>query len=83
MKTKVVSSSTLTVEIEAVLNGRPLTYLCADVTDPEPLTPSHLLYGCCITTIPHLEVGDNEKHPPVNEETLSLMMISVVRLPVL
>ena len=33
---------TLTVEIEAVLNKRPLTYLCADVTDPEPLTPSPL-----------------------------------------
>ena len=31
---------TLTVEIEAVLNNRPLTYSCADVTDPEPLTPS-------------------------------------------
>ena len=33
------------MEIEAVLNDRPLTYLCADVTDPEPPTPSHLLYG--------------------------------------
>ena len=75
MKTKAASSSTLTVEIEAVLNGRALTYLCADITDPEPLTPSHLLYGWHITTLPHLEVKDDEKHPPVNEETLSLMMI--------
>jgi len=36
---------TLVVEIEAVLNDRPLTYLSSDVTDPELLTPSHLLYG--------------------------------------
>ena len=64
MKTKVASSSTLTVEIEAVLNGRPLTYLCADVTDPEPLTPSHLLYGWRITTLPHLEVEDDEMTDP-------------------
>ena len=76
MKTKVASSSTLTVEIEAILNGRPLTYLCTDVTDPEPLMPSHLLYGWRITTLPDLEVEDDEKHPPVNKETsLSLMMI--------
>ena len=48
------------MEIEAVLNDRPLTYLCADVTDPEPLTPSHLLYGWRITTLPHVEVEDDE-----------------------
>ena len=46
---------TLVVEIEAVLNDRPLTYLSADIDDPEPLTPSHLLYGRRITALPHLE----------------------------
>ena len=45
----------LVVEIEAVLNDRPLTYLSADVEDQEPLTPSHLLYGRCITTLSYLE----------------------------
>ena len=37
------------VEIEVVLNDRPLTYLSADITDPEPLTPSYLLCGKHIT----------------------------------
>ena len=36
---------TLAVEIEGVLNDRPLTYLPTDIDDPHPLTPSHLLYG--------------------------------------
>ena len=48
------------MEIEAVLNDRLLTYLCADVTEPEPLMPSHPLYGWCITTLPHLEVEDDQ-----------------------
>ena len=39
--------STLLVEIEAVINSRPLTYLSAEDLD-EPLTPSHFL--CAWTT---------------------------------
>ena len=35
---------TLVVEMEAILNDRPITYLSIDVTD-EFLTPSHLLNG--------------------------------------
>ena len=37
------SLQTLVVEIEAHLNNRPLTYVCSDFNDPQPLTPSHLL----------------------------------------
>ena len=55
----------LVVEIEAVLNDRPLTYLSADVNDPEPLTPSHLLYGRCIITLPHLQFEDDELTDPM------------------
>ena len=36
---------TVIVEIEAVLNDQPLTYVSADLRDLEPLTPSHLLCG--------------------------------------
>jgi len=40
---------TLVVEIEATLNDRPLTHVSCDVTDTEPVTPAHLLYGRRIT----------------------------------
>ena len=36
---------TMVVEIEAVLNNRPLTYTSSDVDNPQPLTPAYLLYG--------------------------------------
>ena len=41
------------VEIEAMSNDRPLTYVSPDLTDPQPLTPSHLLYGRRIRSVPH------------------------------
>ena len=49
---------TVIVEIEAVLNDRPLTYVSADLKDPEPLTPSHLLCGRRITSLPHMIMDD-------------------------
>ena len=47
------SLQTIIVEIEAHLNIRPLTYVSSDLNDLEPLTPSHLLYGRVIDTLPH------------------------------
>ena len=44
---------TIVVEIEAVLNDRPITYVSTDVRDVEPLTPAHLLCGRRITSLPH------------------------------
>ncbi len=43
--------NTTLVEIEAVLNCRPLTYLYSDSTE-EALTPSHLLLGRRLLTLP-------------------------------
>jgi len=44
---------TIVIEIEAVLNDRPLTYISTDLNDPEPLCPSHLLYGWRIIALPY------------------------------
>ena len=44
---------TIVIEIEAMLNDRPLTYVSPDLSDPEPLTPSHLLFGRRIRQVPH------------------------------
>ena len=51
---------TIVVEVEATLNDRPLTYVSADVTNIEPLTPAHLLYGRQMTTLPHSNVENPE-----------------------
>ncbi|XP_063418336.1 uncharacterized protein LOC134700764 [Mytilus trossulus] len=44
---------TVVTEIECTLNDRPLTYISTDEKDPEPLTPSHLMYGRRLKTLPH------------------------------
>jgi len=51
---------TIIVEIEAILNDRPLTHVSSDVIDEEPLTPAHLLYGRRITALPHIRVEQDE-----------------------
>ena len=42
---------TLITEVEAVHNSRPLTYVSSEDVE-EPLTPSHLLIGYRILTLP-------------------------------
>jgi hypothetical protein len=43
---------TMIVEVEAGLNDRPLTYSSSDINDLDALTPSHLMYGFRLTTLP-------------------------------
>ena len=51
---------TIIVEIEAVLNDRPLTFVSSELGDVEPLTPAHLLHGRRITYLPHEMVDTDE-----------------------
>ena len=55
---------TIVTEIEAMLNNRPLTYVSPDLSDPEPLTPSHLLYGRRIHQVPHVLNKPEELEDP-------------------
>lgn len=52
--------ATILTEVEAVLNDRPLTYMSSSIEDDQPLTPSQLIYGRRITTVPH-EFKDAEE----------------------
>ena len=44
---------TVITEIEAVLNDRHLTSSSPDIQDLEPLSPSLLLHGRPLITLPH------------------------------
>ena len=47
---------TIVVEIEGLINARPLTYVYDDVESVSfPLSPSHLVYGRRVTTMPNSE----------------------------
>ena len=63
------SLQTIVVEVEAVLNNRPLTYVSSDVTDADPITPSHLLHGRPIVSLPHRDVQEDELDDPTYGET--------------
>ena len=58
---------TLAVEVEAILNDRPITYVSGDVVDEEPLTPSHL-YERRITPLAYPEIEDEVTDPTFGDD---------------
>lgn len=43
---------TLLIEVEGILNAKPLGYLSSDIADPDPITPSILLVGRHDSSLP-------------------------------
>ena len=74
------SLQTITTEIEAFLNNRPLTYTCSEGDDPNPLTPAHLLYGRTIVTLPHIPVEEGEIDDPDYGDTSQLELTRRLKL---
>ncbi|XP_053400768.1 uncharacterized protein LOC123558691 [Mercenaria mercenaria] len=71
---------TIVTEIEAVLNDRPLTYVTSGVSDPEPLTPSHLLYGRTLTSYPHSTLhGDGEINENMSDHRTLTRCVDIQR----
>ncbi len=51
---------TILIEVENVLNSRPLGYVSSDVADPNPVTPNSLLMGRPDSSLPPVVYPDTE-----------------------
>ena len=67
--------STLLIEIESVINSRPITYVYDDVNEGQAITPSVLLCGKDLTQLPPnmFEYRFERKHPQTCRERLKYL----------
>ena len=63
---------TLVVEIEAVLNDRPLMYTPSELEEMDPLSPAHLVYGRRVTSLPYESLDEDELDDPNFGDSLSI-----------
>ncbi|TKS64949.1 ATP-binding cassette sub-family A member 2 [Collichthys lucidus] len=52
--------STVLVEVEGILNSKPLGYSSSDLADPDPVTPNLLLMGRRDASLPQAAYGSSE-----------------------
>ncbi|GBM13210.1 hypothetical protein AVEN_187982-1 [Araneus ventricosus] len=59
---------TVLIEIEGMINSRPITYVGSDTEEPTALTPSHFLLGKRITSLPSVNdvILIKDDHLPQN-----------------
>ena len=53
---------TVVTEIETMINERPLTYVSSEANEPDPLTPSMLVNGRSLITLPRENITADELH---------------------
>lgn len=51
---------TVLVEVEGILNSRPLGYVSSDVADPDPVTPNSLLMGRPASSLPQVVYPESD-----------------------
>lgn len=51
---------TVLVEIEGILNSKPLGYVSSDISDPDPVTPNTLLMGRPDSSLPQVIYPESE-----------------------
>jgi len=45
---------TVLIEVEGIMNAKPLGYVSSDIADPDPITPSILLMGRHDSSLPQI-----------------------------
>ena len=51
---------TVLIEVEGILNSKPLGYVSSDVADPDPVTPNLLLMGRLDPSLPQTVYEESE-----------------------
>lgn len=60
--------TTVTVQVEMILYSRPLSYVSSGDMD-EPLTPSHMLHGRGLLSLPDHSITGDLRDPNFESET--------------
>lgn len=68
--------TTVLVQIEALLNSRPLCWLSSDPTEPQTLTPAHFLNLTPLQSLPSEEVTDRKINILTRKQMLDHMVQS-------